>query len=94
MAKRTYRHQWADEYKDYESNLAKAFSDKINIMGHNLSANAEYFATFEHPHLQQEMFKFCIAYIKELAKNYDEGKFDGRNEWACAMSKDIVDAIG
>ena len=45
----------------------------------------------EHRYLQQEMFKVCLEYIKVLAKNYEKGIYDGRNEWSCKVSKDFVD---
>ena len=45
----------------------------------------------EHRYLQQEMFKVCLEYIKVLAKNYENGIYDGRNEWACQTSKGFVD---
>lgn len=45
----------------------------------------------EHRYLQQEMFKVCLEYIKVLAKNYENGIYDGRNEWSCQISKGFVD---
>ena len=45
----------------------------------------------DHRYLQQEMFKVCIEYIKELARHKDCGFYDPRNEYACITSKMIVD---
>jgi hypothetical protein len=45
----------------------------------------------EHRYLQQEMFKVCLEYIKVLAKNYENGIYDGRNEWFCKTSNGFVD---
>lgn len=45
----------------------------------------------EHRYLQQEMFKVCLEYMKVLAKNYENGIYDGRNEWSCQISKGFVD---
>ena len=40
----------------------------------------------EHRYLQNEMFKVCLAYIKQLAKAYENNSYDLRNEWACMTS--------
>lgn len=45
----------------------------------------------DHRYLQQEMFKVCIEYIKVLAEHANNHRFDPRNEWACKLSKQIVD---
>jgi hypothetical protein len=45
----------------------------------------------EHRYLQQEMFKVCIEYIKELARHKECGFYDPRNEWACDCSQKIVE---
>lgn len=47
----------------------------------------------EHRYLQQEMFKVCLSYIQKLAKDYENGVFDGRNEWACKTSSMIVEGL-
>lgn len=45
----------------------------------------------EHRWIQNEMFKVCLAYIKKLAENYEDGRFDGRNQYAAETSKKIID---
>ena len=45
----------------------------------------------EHRYLQNEMFKVCLAYIKKLAENYEDGRFDGRNEYAAKTSSKIIE---
>jgi len=47
----------------------------------------------EHRYLQNEMFKVCLEFIKELADNFDRGYFDGRNEYAVETSKKIIDHL-
>ena len=46
-----------------------------------------------HRYLQQEFFKTCLTYIIVLAKNYEDGIYDGRNEWACKYAKLMLDGI-
>ena len=45
----------------------------------------------EHRYLQNEMFKVCLEYIKLLAENCENGRFDPRNEYAAQTSKKIID---
>jgi len=45
----------------------------------------------EHRYLQNEMFKVCLEYIKLLAENCENGRFDGRNQYAAETSKKIID---
>ena len=45
----------------------------------------------EHRWIQNEMFKVCLEYIKKLAENYEDGRFDGRNQYAAETSKKIID---
>ena len=45
----------------------------------------------EHRYLQNEMFKVCLEYIKELANCYECGRFDPRNQYAAETSKKIID---
>jgi len=45
----------------------------------------------EHRYLQNEMFKVCLEYIKLLAENCENGRFDPRNEYAAKTSKAIID---
>lgn len=47
----------------------------------------------EHRYLQSEMFKVCIAYMKQLAINYHKGYFDGRNEWAVKTAATAYDHL-
>jgi hypothetical protein len=45
----------------------------------------------EHRYLQNEMFKVCLEYIKLLAENCENGRFDPRNQYAAQTSKKIID---
>jgi hypothetical protein len=47
----------------------------------------------EHRYLQNEMFKVCFEFIKMLAENCENGRFDPRNEYAAQTSKKIIDYL-
>jgi hypothetical protein len=47
----------------------------------------------EHRYLQEQMFLVCLSYIRRLAENYEEGRYDGRNEYSCKTSSLIIQAL-
>tara|TARA_Y100000385_G_C13091998_1_gene639267 strand:+ start:2815 stop:3099 length:285 start_codon:yes stop_codon:yes gene_type:complete len=49
-------------------------------------------ASKEHRYLQHQMFMFCVHFIDLMAKNHKENRYDGRNEFACEMARDMVDS--
>jgi len=77
-----------------EANVfARQFGDYVNgKCGYNYYKTAELLAK-DHRYLQQEMFKICLEYIKILAENAENGRFDARNEWACTASKHMIDGL-
>lgn len=72
--------------------FARFFGNFVNGRLRSSKKVAERMCT-EHRYLQQEMFKVCLEYIKKLAENYNNGYFDGRNEWSCETSNLIVNAM-
>lgn len=72
--------------------FARFFSNYVNCCGCNKKKAAEHMAR-EHRHLQNEMFKVCLEYIKILAENCDNGRYDLRNEWAAKTSKEMIDHL-
>mgnify|MGYP003298018847 CR=1 FL=1 len=49
--------------------------------------------TTDHRYLQNEEFKMFLHFTGQLARNYENGNFDGRNEFACKCAKVMVDAL-
>ena len=47
----------------------------------------------EHRYLQSEMFFVCLAYIRKMAENYNNGYYDLRNEYACRTAKQMISAL-
>ena len=46
-----------------------------------------------HRYLVNAFFGVVIRFIGILARNYAEGNYDGRNEFACYLSKIMIDAL-
>lgn len=44
--------------------------------------------TKAHRHLQQQMFKVFIGFMRQLAYNYQKGHYDQRNEWASKLASE------
>ena len=90
------RFKWQCCPKEGENNLnvfARQFSDFVNgKCGYDYKETAELLAK-DHRHLQNEMFKIMLEYIKILAENYDSGWYDPRNEFACTASKHMVEGL-
>ena len=69
--------------------FARKFSDYVNTCPNDFEKAAKKMSC-EHRYLQNEMFKVFLEYIKILAKNYENGRFDARNKYACETSETII----
>lgn len=47
----------------------------------------------DHRTLLQAKMRLCLLFIEGLAKAYDEGFYDLRNEHACKVAKKICDTV-
>ena len=72
--------------------FVRSFSRFVNGRCINKEKVAELMAK-EHRYLQSEMFFVCMAYIRKMAENYDNGNYDLRNEYACHTAKQMISAI-
>jgi len=70
--------------------FARFFANFVNGKLHSKKHVAEMMCR-EHRYLQNEMFKVCLEYIKLLAENCENGRFDPRNQYAAQTSKKIID---
>lgn len=46
-----------------------------------------------HRYLINEWFKVILRFIGILAQNYEKHMYDDRNEYACRVSKQIIDNL-
>ena len=49
--------------------------------------------TKAHRYLQQQMFKVFLGFMKQLAHNYQQGRYDDRNEWASRLSAEAYQRL-
>jgi len=64
--------------------------DVLNDTSCDPRTAAYYMATKCHRYLQQQFFKIALHFMEIKAKHFNEGRFDGRNEYACKMSNEII----
>jgi hypothetical protein len=76
--------------EDNDDVFARFFGNFVNGKCRSMKKVAERMSC-EHRYLQNEMFKVCMAYIKKLAENCENGWFDPRNQYAAQTSKKIID---
>ena len=79
-----------NEGEDSDDVFARFFGNFVNGKLISKKKVAERMCR-EHRYLQNEMFKVCLEYIKELANCYECGRFDPRNQYAAETSKKIID---
>lgn len=69
--------------------FARFFSNYVNRCPNDFEKAAKAMGR-DHRYLQSEMFKFCVEYMKVLAEHYDNGCYDGRNQWACKTARTLI----
>ena len=47
----------------------------------------------DHRFLVNEKFKVMMAFMEQLAINYQKGYYDLRNEWACTLAHATIEAL-
>ena len=64
----------------------------INCFGVEKLETARGWANM-HRYLVNVLFGVVLRFIGILAKQYADGEYDGRNEFACRLSKIMIDAL-
>ena len=72
--------------------FARQFSNYVNGKLNSRLKVAEKMAS-DHRYLQNEMFKVFMEYVKILAENARNGRYDVRNQWACNTAKIIINEL-
>lgn len=78
--------------EDMNNVFVRQFSNFINSSNCDKIKTAKLLSK-DHRYLVQEMFLLALEYIKVLAKDYEDGIYDGRNEYSCKKSSEIVDYL-
>ena len=76
----------------YDNVFARQFSNFVNGKMCSQQETAKHMAN-DHRYLQQEMFKVFLAYAQILSHNYNNGFYDGRNEYSCKCANEIISAL-
>ncbi len=78
-----------------EDLFEQQLSRMVNTMNNEPTLNAiAYLMQRDHRTLVQTKFSLCLRFIYMLADNFDEDRYDARNEYACKTSKAIVNLLG
>ena len=72
--------------------FARQFSNYVNRCPNDFKKAAKAMGK-DHRYLQNEMFKVFMEYVKILAENARNGRYDVRNQWACNTSKIIINEL-
>lgn len=72
--------------------FAREFEKFVNGRMHSAEATGREMAN-AHRYLQQEMFKVCLAFVGQLARNYRNGCYDERNEWASRLATEAYEHL-
>lgn len=79
------------DYKK-EAIFAHQLSDFVNSCS-DLMATAAMMAC-DHRYLIEQKFRLCLNFINVLAMQYEQGKYDARNEFACKQSHEWMTQYG
>ena len=74
--------------------VARSLGKLVNIMGGNKAAEDGFIDELtnrEHRTLQQSSFGLMLKVMEKWSQDYENDKFDGRNEFALKKCKDIVE---
>ncbi len=81
----------------------KDFDEKDVLFAHEVSdamnrcANLQQIAAMmacDHRYLVNEKFKLFVEFANVLALKYEQGDYDGRNEWACETAHKFAECYG
>ena len=64
----------------------------VNRIGHSNKEVAEAFAK-DHRTLQADVVQLCITIIMKAAQMYEEGNYDGRNEYIFSICEKLKNNI-
>lgn len=83
------RIDWDAKRRNRGIELAKSIADYVNDMGHKKEPFTEELLNCTHRTLQQSAMQMMFYTIAEMAKKYETGVYDLRNEQACKTAAEI-----
>ncbi len=83
--------KWEEQDQELAEELVKKLSTFVNCM--TMQSREKFFCEImgrEHRTLQQNFSKLVYAWIQEQSKQFEEGNFDPRNEYAVKTANQIA----
>lgn len=81
-----------DMINERDKEFANEFSRFVNGKMCSASKVGAEFAN-DHRFLVNEKFKVMMAFMEQLAINYQKGYYALRNEWACTLAHAAIEAL-
>ena len=81
-----------DMISERDKEFATEYSRFVNGKMCSASKLGAEFAN-DHRFLVNEKFKVMMAFMEQLAINYQNGYYDPRNEWACTLAHAAIEAL-
>ena len=82
-----------EEVDKMMDNAARAIEDAINIGGVKKKPIVDKLLAMHRTLQQTFMSEIVIALVRRMAQNYDNQIYDARNKEACAVAKDMWEAV-
>jgi len=83
--------KWEEADREKAEKLVRQLTNFVNCMA--MHSREQQFCELmgrEHRTLQQSFSKLCYEWIQYQSKQYVEGNFDPRNEYACKVANKIA----
>ncbi len=77
---------------DKDLEFVKTFSRFVNGAMFSARKTGAELAN-DHRYLVNEKFKVMMGFMEQLAKDYKNGHYDPRNEWACKLASTAIDSL-
>jgi len=83
-----------DEIRREQREKGEAFAKELEAFANTFNdekmrAAAVYLANRAHRFGQTQVMKLFLMFCEEMAKNHNEGRYDGRNQLACDIAANI-----
>ena len=82
--------------EEYNELLKTAADNLSRVVNAGCRQDIDKFAEMmvqDHRTLVQAKMGLCLKFMELLVQQYDQGYYDGRNEYACKIAKRICDAV-
>lgn len=78
----------SEKEQEFVSNFSEFVNGKMSSAKSVDAAMAN-----DHCYLVNEKAKMMFAFMEQLAKDYQQGHYDQRNEWACRLAAEAIEHL-